>query len=93
MKKLTLHLDDLAVESFDTSAVVKERGTVLGEELCSCAGSCPGQTCEATCAFTCDDPTCVESCNGTCPGQGYTCNESCGGTCWNPRCQDTNICN
>lgn len=87
MKKL--RLDDLAVDSFDTTAVKhKERGTVVGEQQCTCytACTCPGcPTCDATCANTCDDATCLQSCNGTC--QEWTCQESCGGTCWNPRCQ------
>jgi hypothetical protein len=100
MKKL--RLEDLAVDSFNTTAVHKERGTVVGEQQCTCytVCTCPGcPTCDATCAYTCDDqtcpacPTCADSCNGTCPGQGYTCLESCGGTCWTPRCQDTNLCN
>lgn len=96
MKKL--RLEDLAVDSFDTTAVKKEKGTVFGE-MCTCytVCTCPGcptcdATCPATCAYTCDDPTCAESCNGTCPGGGFTCNESCGGTCWNSRCIDSCLC-
>jgi hypothetical protein len=99
MKKL--RLDDLSVESFNTTEIRRDKGTVVGEQMCTCytVCTCPGcPTCDATCAYTCDDqtcpacPTCAESCNGTCPGQGFTCLESCGGTCWNPRCNDSNIC-
>jgi hypothetical protein len=47
MKKLTLNLDELAVESFDTQAVGAERGTVRGHEdtdAVSCFGSCAPAT-------------------------------------------------
>jgi hypothetical protein len=90
MNKLKLHLEDLSVETFDTSAVEKENGTVVGEQ-CSCNGTCPLTVC-ATCPQTCDDYSCAESCGGTCPGQGFTCNESCGGTCFQSRCVDTCLC-
>ena len=87
MNKLKLHLDDLAVESFDTCDREKEKGTVVGEQ-CSCNGTCPLTVCatcantcdDATCAYTCDDATCPASCNGTCGGA--SCWETCGGTCW-----------
>ena len=96
MKKL--RMDDLAVESFDTTAVKRdEKGTVVGEQLCTCwtVCTCPGcptcaATCPATCAYTCDDATCANTCANTC--DDFSCAESCGGTCWNPRCQDSNIC-
>ncbi len=100
MNKLKLVLDELAVETFDTSACHRERGTVMGEQCtCQTVCTCPGcPTCDATCAYTCDDqtcpacPTCAESCNGTCPGQGFSCNESCGGTCFASRCIDSCLC-
>src|SRR5829696_7699538 len=59
MKKL--RLDDLAVESFNTCEVRREKGTVVGEQMCTCytVCTCPGcPTCAATCAYTCDDQTC-----------------------------------
>lgn len=87
MNKLKLDLEELGVESFDTQGGVKERGTVVGEQQCSCVGTCYWQaTCAATCAYTCDDqtcpacPTCAASCNGTC--EGNTCWDSCGASCW-----------
>lgn len=94
MNKLKLHLDDLLVESFDTSRPTERQGTVFGE-VCTCAYTCDDPTCaitcdDATCVYTCDDPSCAESCNGTC--DGYTCLDSCGGTCWNPRCNPSAIC-
>jgi hypothetical protein len=87
MKKL--RMDDLAVESFDTTTVKKnEKGTVVGEQLCTCwtVCTCPGcptcdATCPATCAYTCDDQTCADSCEGTCAGR----------TCFT-RCIDTCLC-
>ena len=93
MAKMKLELDTLAVDSFDTTAAEKERGTVFGEQ-CTCYTNCtcPGcytcdNTCPATCAYTCDDNTCAASCNGTCDGCGGTTTgirtqwETCGGTC------------
>ena len=84
MEKLKLQLDNLTVESFDTTCEVKGSGTVRGEQATNTCPGCP--TCAATCAYTCDDatcpncPTCAVSCNGTC--QGQTCWDSCGRTCW-----------
>ena len=78
MNKLTLHLDDLAVESFDTVRMDKARGTVVGAQ-CTCPGAatcdytCDDATCPNTCADTCDDATCVGSC--------LTCSPSCWDTC------------
>jgi hypothetical protein len=75
MKKLKLRLDDLRVDTFDTSAGRKEKGTVFGEQ-CTCYTqcTCPGcPTCYASCNGSCD-----ASCNGTC---GDTCDASCQGTC------------
>ncbi|HEX6371607.1 MAG TPA: hypothetical protein VF006_21990 [Longimicrobium sp.] len=81
--KLKLVLEDLTVESFDTSRPQPPRGTVFGEQCtcytqCTCPG-CPTcanyNTCDATCANTCAN-TCDDY---TCP---YTCDDvSCGGTC------------
>lgn len=92
MSKLKLQLDDLAVESFDTSAARSEKGTVFGEE-CTCPTNCtcPGcptcanyATCDATCPETCDDLSCANSCGGTCV--------SCEGTCRPRDCPATFDC-
>ena len=75
MKKLKLSLDDLRIDSFQTTAPAKPKGTVFGEQ-CTCYTqcTCPGcPTCYASCNGTCD-----ASCNGTC---GATCDASCNGTC------------
>ena len=88
--KLTLNLEDLSVDSFDTTAMQKAKGTVFGEQ-CTCYTNCtcPGcPTCYNTCAYTCDDatcpacPTCAASCNGTC--------QNCGTDAYS--CYDTNCC-
>ena len=75
MKKLKLRLDDLRVDTFQTTAPEKPKGTVFGEQ-CTCYTqcTCPGcPTCYASCNGSCD-----ASCNGTC---GATCEGTCGATC------------
>ena len=71
MKKLSLKLDDLNVETFDTTTALKEKGTVFGEQCtcptqCTCPG-CPtceggGQSCDYSCDDSCAYGTCVETC-------------------------------
>jgi hypothetical protein len=76
MKKLRLQLEELCVDSFDTTPVRRENGTVFGEQ-CTCYTNCtcPGcPTCDASC-----NGSCGASCNGTCDG---TCDASCGDTCY-----------
>ena len=76
MNKLKLRLDDLRIDSFDTTAPQKAKGTVFGEQ-CTCYTqcTCPGcPTCDASCNGTCD-----ASCNGTC---GATCNDTCAASCY-----------
>ena len=86
MKKLKLRLDDLQVDSFQTTMVRKEKGTVFGEQ-CTCRTqcTCPGcPTCDASC-----NGTCGASCNGTCDASCYG---TCGDTCdcvSNDTCYDT----
>jgi hypothetical protein len=92
--KLKLDLDDLAVDTFDTTRGEKSRGTVFGEQ-CTCwtycgQNTCPGcPTCDASC-----NGTCYASCNGTCNcGTNNTCGYSCYDTdcgCLPPTCQQTN---
>lgn len=43
--KLKLNVDQLAVDSFKTSAAPKEKGTVLGHD-CSCIGACGADVAE-----------------------------------------------
>jgi hypothetical protein len=78
MKKLRLQLEDLQIDSFQTTPAEKPKGTVFGEQ-CTCYTqcTCPGcPTCDASCNGTCD-----ASCNGTCNCSGATCDASCYGTC------------
>ena len=89
MKKMKLSLDDLKVESFQTTPEGGGGGdgTVFGYISCDltiCAecppGGCPTQdpSCNGTCGQSCNG-TCYESCNGTC---GASCGGGCGGlTC------------
>jgi hypothetical protein len=63
--KLTLNLEDLSVDSFDTTAG-NAKGTVFGEQCtCPTACTCPGCPTCATCGATCED-TCPETCVNTC---------------------------
>jgi hypothetical protein len=82
--KMKLKLDELSVDSFDTTCEIKEKGTVFGEQCtCQTVCTCPGcLTCDATCPQTCDDYSCAVSCDGTCAGI----------SCFT-RCIDTCICN
>jgi hypothetical protein len=72
--KLTLKLDDLRVDTFDTTDPRGERGTVVGQQQC---------TCDVTCPFTCADGTCGgiydTTCN--CTVGGHSCAGTCGATC------------
>lgn len=88
MRKITLDLDALSVESFDTTrSATPKRGTVHGHSITA------GRTCfcpqTQICLETYDMPTCVvTACNDvtcTCPAPtdyGETCNvgDSCGPT-------------
>lgn len=58
MKKLTLDLDALAVQSFETTATPEERGTVRGNAVAldAFSGSCP--TCEPIDTCTCEETGC-----------------------------------
>ena len=73
MNKLKLRMDDLHVDSFDTTAAQAPAGTVFGEQ-CTCYTNCtcPGcPTCDASCNGTCDGAaTCLNTCDGA-----YTCQQ------------------
>lgn len=78
-RKLTLKLEALAVESFDTAAPQKARGTVFGEQCtCQTVCTCPGcPTCDISCNGSCE--SCAASCGGSCE---YSCAWTCAGdTC------------
>jgi hypothetical protein len=88
VRKITLQLESLAVDSFETTAVELAIGTVVaqqGTRFCSltCADSCFHTACTCpgvnTCLLSCGG-SCVQSCNGTCVG--YSCEAAtCVGTC------------
>lgn len=94
MRKLSLELDELAVESFETAAVQALRGTVDGhvvsmqpgqcvtDEDLSCGGSCPH-------AGTCGENSCQESCYASCAG---TCGSTCGADTCDYTCDNGATC-
>jgi hypothetical protein len=57
MKKLSLKLDDLRVDTFQTSAESAARGTVVGN-----APTVVGNTCAASCPYTCGIVPQTETC-------------------------------
>ena len=90
MEKLSLSLDDLRVDSFDTTPAGRTpKGTVFGEQ-CTCYTNCtcPGcPTCDGTCPNTCAN--CV-SYQRTC---GY--HDECishVNSCYNKTCTGDNPC-
>ncbi|HST61158.1 MAG TPA: pinensin family lanthipeptide [Longimicrobium sp.] len=90
MRKLTLNLDDLQVDSFATDLERASRdGTVRGYFTNPCVITV--RTDGATCPYTCDDGTCVGSCQGTsCYLPACNTCESCpGGPC---QAYETNPC-
>jgi hypothetical protein len=104
MRKLQLDLDQLTVESFATSDNAEQKGTVVGEQQCTCQTQCTcpgcptcdatcnrGNTCAASCAYTCAY-TCDDATCANC-SNAATCAYSCNYTdcdCLPPTCQQTN---
>ncbi|HSU16751.1 hypothetical protein [Longimicrobium sp.] len=99
MKKLTLALEDLAVDSFDTAPVRGGRGTVEARSGTTYAD----ESCNGTCAWTCYPATCATcdyacggsgvSCGGGCGSGGATCGSTCDyATCAQPESCWMNIC-
>lgn len=88
MRKLTLSLDTLKVDSFETNVQDGARGTVRAHWTQhadeSCFGTCDGMcTRDASCQGGCG--TGYASCWGTCGAScGGTCVASCGATCTCP---------
>lgn len=90
MNKLKLSMEDLSVESFDTTAMRAEKGTVVGEQQCTCytVCTCPGcPTCNGTCPA---DNTCADTCWDTC--DNFTCLETCGFSNCETRCGPAATC-
>ena len=97
MKKISLHLDSLLVESFETTpADTAERGTVRGhatdtscyERHCTCDETA-GVECETdgcgTNLATCG-ASCTFYCSQSCPANtcAYSCEGTCGCPTWSP---------
>jgi hypothetical protein len=65
MRKLTLSLDALSVESFDTTPLAREKGGTVHGHACDCSCCCgTNETCR-----TCDESacnTCIFVSCGTC---------------------------
>jgi hypothetical protein len=76
MRKLTLKLDELAVETFETAAKLEDRGTVHGAESTAAQVICTCTYGEETCAETCQNCGSAYPCGGTGGGpntDAYTC--------------------
>jgi hypothetical protein len=81
MNKLSLNLNELRVESFDTTPTDhREKGTVFAEEQCTCPSACTCPGCY-TCDNTCYEPGNGNTCEHTCAAE-YTC-DTCMTTCAN----------
>jgi hypothetical protein len=104
MKKLRLHIEDLAVETFTTGGIKGVHGTVQGHAtgpvVCPTREvSCNATVCPYNCAPTHDascDISCYAGCfptNNTCYGQQtcVTCINTCPATCY-PSCGETCTC-
>lgn len=87
MRKLTLDLDLLDVQSFDpTPEAEAQRGTVHGHDSVErpCTMMCPSHYNEATTCQVTDLATCVISCGScgpSCAVGGYSC-VTCDMACW-----------
>jgi hypothetical protein len=105
MKKLSLDLEQLAVESFATDAGRKPYGTVRGhvnsnttcfQIICDCptGGTCDTDCGQVTCGADCGsgNPSCADTCfcSNTCPAN--TCAYSCEGTCGCPTWSPNETC-
>jgi hypothetical protein len=76
MRKLTLRLDALEVDSFEASSLDQSRSTVHGNEITAfCGTGQQSDCCETASRF---DPTCegYQTCFVSCPGYP-TCYEDC----------------
>ena len=79
MKKLKLNLEDLKVDSFETSKEGQAKGTAYGNgpPTASPVTNCQGATCHGanTCEISCELATCpLIHCDPS--------NETCTGYCW-----------
>ncbi|HEX6747645.1 MAG TPA: hypothetical protein VF092_10180 [Longimicrobium sp.] len=88
MRKLTLQLESLAVQSFDTTPASSNRGTVRGAgdtEPYSYETCAPDATCGGTCPPECGSDG-WGGCGGTAGGCQYTQQPTCYGTACDTWC-------
>ena len=81
MKKLTLNLEELSVESFGTGPEPVNRGTVQAHATARCNTNV---SCDGTCHLQCGTYYCVAtegSCDTNCGTGGTSCNQPCVYTC------------
>jgi hypothetical protein len=95
MRKISLDVESLNVESFATTAMVDGRGTVEAHgptgytAFCQCQYATNYGTCQGTCVNTCGGPTCEDPCatgDDTCY---LTCGAGCGWTNGDVVCRET----
>lgn len=99
MAKLTLAIDDLAVESFHTVSETPPRGTVVAAQSHVVYPECGPDTfydpgCCSTHETACEGATCVVL-SRCCPSQDPTCPFSCQPTCTcgpSAYCVHTDVC-
>jgi hypothetical protein len=60
VKKLSLNLEKLSVESFGTAAVAQPKGTVAAHEAAMITFPAPIETCAYHCTY--QGPTCFNQC-------------------------------
>jgi hypothetical protein len=97
MKKLKLNLDDVAVDSFETTSTDSPgRGTVRAHSHWTCQETgclntygCDTAYCNQSDQIACPTATCHEGCTANCPGYpANTWNQTCPVTCdWGWGCE------
>jgi hypothetical protein len=92
MKKLTLTVESLQVETFETSDPAGARGTVRGNDTASNDTWCEAYGCVSTqlqivCTCTVQpENSCDYSCQGTCNYENDTCSYLCEGYSYDAHC-------
>lgn len=78
MKRLSLTIDDLQVESFATAPVPEKRGTIVGNQLLTNGGSTCVSTCfQRACGCTYGDDDDQGTCNYSCQMANTNCGTQC----------------
>lgn len=72
MRKLTMKLEELEVETFAAADVETKRGTVLGRETSVDECGSGGETCGSCDPYASD---CFETCGRSCFGSCWSCDE------------------